>query len=267
VDWFRWHHGSVTDPKFQLVARKAGASLADVLAVWAYILEQASASEDRGQFGSIDCEAVDCMFGFPSTETRTLDIITAMRGRGLLESDRVAAWDKRQPKREREGDKSTERVRAFRERQSHETPRNATERQETPRGEERREEQIPSEPKGSGAVAPADVIFALGVPLLTAAAVAEKNARSMLGLMRKMHGDEAVIDAIERCAAERPLQPVEWLQGALKRHKAQAPPKSHVSAEETKAMLDRQSAPLTAEEKAKADEARARAMQVVRRVA
>ena len=67
MDWFRWHHGSVTDPKFQLVARQAGASLPDVLAVWAYLLETASAAVERGNIGEIDCEAVDCMFGFPAT--------------------------------------------------------------------------------------------------------------------------------------------------------------------------------------------------------
>lgn len=33
IEWFRWHHGSVTDPKFQLVARRSGARLSDVLAV------------------------------------------------------------------------------------------------------------------------------------------------------------------------------------------------------------------------------------------
>lgn len=70
---------------------------------------------------------------------------------------------------------------------------------------------------GAGAPpAPADVIFGLGIPLLTAANVADRNARSMLGLMRKTHGDTAVIDALNRCASEKPLQPVAWLQAALK---------------------------------------------------
>ncbi len=32
IDWFRWHHGSVTDPKFQLIA-KADRSLSDWEAV------------------------------------------------------------------------------------------------------------------------------------------------------------------------------------------------------------------------------------------
>lgn len=70
---------------------------------------------------------------------------------------------------------------------------------------------------GAGAPpGPADVIFATGVPLLTAAGVSDRNARSMLGLMRKQHGDEAVIDALARCAQTQPLEPVAWLQAALK---------------------------------------------------
>jgi hypothetical protein len=76
-----------------------------------------------------------------------------------------------------------------------------------------------SVPKGTGAkapVQPVDEIFANGLPLLTAAGVSEKNARSMLGLMRKQHGDEPVVDVIRRCASERPLEPVAWLQAALK---------------------------------------------------
>ncbi len=43
IDWFRWHHGSVTDPKFQLVAHRAGVRLGDVMVVWAFVLENASA--------------------------------------------------------------------------------------------------------------------------------------------------------------------------------------------------------------------------------
>lgn len=150
IDWFRWHHGSVTDPKFQLVSRKAGASLPDVLAVWAYLLEQASASEQRGSIGEIDAEALDCLFGFPNTETRTADIIKAMADRGLLDGQQVSSWEKRQPKRERDTDSSAERTRAYRERQkapaqtteSHVTPCDATKHQKNARGEERREEEI-----------------------------------------------------------------------------------------------------------------------------
>lgn len=163
IDWFRWHHGSVTDPKFQLVARKAGASLPEVLSVWAFVLEQASASEDRGSFSEIDAEAVDCLFGMD--DGLTAAILDQMAVRGLLVDGAVANWQKRQPKRERESDGSTDRVRAYRERQrqqqpdfatdEHETPCNATERQETPRGEERRVE-IEDMAKTAATVLPVD---------------------------------------------------------------------------------------------------------------
>lgn len=77
-----------------------------------------------------------------------------------------------------------------------------------------------SAPDGAGAAGalpdPADVIFALGLPLLTSAGVLDRNARSMLGLLRKQRGDAAVIAALERCAQEKPLQPAAWLQAALK---------------------------------------------------
>lgn len=148
IDWFRWHHGSVTDPKFQLVARKAGVRLPDVLAVWAFVLEKASASDERGTFGSLDCEAIDCLFGLEDGQTAL--ILEQMQARDLVHDGEVVAWDKRQPKREREGDSSAERTRAYRTRQkegakgdanqSRVTPCDATERHETPRGEESRVE-------------------------------------------------------------------------------------------------------------------------------
>jgi len=61
-----------------------------------------------------------------------------------------------------------------------------------------------------------DLLFSNGVPLLTAAGVAEKNARSMLAGLAKQHGDAAVVKALADCAHERPVQPVSWLQARLK---------------------------------------------------
>ncbi|MFY3300232.1 conserved phage C-terminal domain-containing protein [Achromobacter xylosoxidans] len=149
IDWFRWHHGTVNDPKFQLVARKSGSTVAEVIAVWACLLEAASAADERGNPGEIDFEALDCALGL--SDGRTQAIYLAMNERALVNQDtgRLAAWEKRQPKRERmDDDKSTDRVRAYRQRQvsagnankEDRTPRNAMERQETPREEKSREE-------------------------------------------------------------------------------------------------------------------------------
>ena len=156
IDWFRWHHGSVTDPKFQLVARKSKQALASVIAVWAFVLEQASASEERGAFGSIDGEAIDCLLGLEDGATDA--ILAAMGERGLVDGGAVSAWEKRQPKRERTDNTNTERSRSYRDRQRQSppaddaqrhatpetdaaTPCNAMQRQKTPRGEESREEE------------------------------------------------------------------------------------------------------------------------------
>ena len=145
MDWFRSYIGTATDPKFMVVAKKSGARLGDVLAVWQMLLERACGADERGRVDGFDCEGVDALLDLE--EGAGCKIYAAMEAKGLIVKGCIAAWDKRQPKRERE-DSSTERVRAFRERKKSvfhggnddETPCNATKRTETPRVEEIREE-------------------------------------------------------------------------------------------------------------------------------
>lgn len=150
MDWFRWHHGSVSDPKFQLVAKRSGASVGEVIAVWAVLLEAASQADVRGVFGSIDFEAIDCAMGF--VDGRTLAIYTEMEVRNLIGEGRFGAWDKRQPKRERD-DNSAERVKAHRAKSNHVTPSNAKRDQETPRVEKSKEEEKEQNQKPSSSAA------------------------------------------------------------------------------------------------------------------
>lgn len=159
IDWFRWHHGSVTDPKFQLVARKAGTRLGDVIAVWAFVLEKASADMERGTIGLLDMETIDFLLG--AEEGTAARILDAMTARGLITGNRIARWEERQPKREREEDPTAaERKRRQREIEAavrHGTPEETTSgdvtpshaksRQKKPRGEESREEE--KNPSGS----------------------------------------------------------------------------------------------------------------------
>lgn len=70
-------------------------------------------------------------------------------------------------------------------------------------------------PRGSEPVEPRDVVFALGVPILTAAGVKEPSARSFLAMRSKTHGDIALAAALEACAADRPIQPIPWLEQRL----------------------------------------------------
>lgn len=155
MDWFRWHHGTVADRKWPRIASRAGTTVANVIAVWAALLEAASQAEDRGavHLSDDDCEDLDAALGMPADTTRA--VIAELRARDLIgANNRLTAWEKRQPPRER-ADNSTERVRKYRERQraagdgdaAHETPQsdnetdvtpcNASETKETPRGEER----------------------------------------------------------------------------------------------------------------------------------
>jgi hypothetical protein len=115
IDWFRWHHGSVSDPKFQLVAKKAGASVAEVIAVWACLLEAASQSEQRGSAGTPDFEALDCSLGLADGKAKT--IYERMQDRSLVAGDgEISSWEKRQPKRE--DDSAADRKRKQRELES-----------------------------------------------------------------------------------------------------------------------------------------------------
>ena len=157
IDWFRWHHGSVTDPKFGLIAKKAGVRVGDVIAVWAMVLESASGNEDRGVMGQVDAEAIEFLLGME--DGMTYKILDAMTQRGLIGvGGRVESWEKRQPKRERDTDNSADRTRAYRERQkqqgdaeqSHVTPHDASEHQKNARGEKSREEEKREEESLSG---------------------------------------------------------------------------------------------------------------------
>ncbi len=155
IQWFRWHHGSVGDPKFGRVAVKAKVSLPVVIAVWACILERASAADDRGSYAGIDWGDIDYLLRLDDGQAHA--VAMAMHDLVLLDKTTgdVLNWAKRQPRREREDDDSAERVQRHREKKrqettgqpsvTHVTPSNANETNVTPReekrrGEERREE-------------------------------------------------------------------------------------------------------------------------------
>ncbi len=154
ADWFRWWHGTVTDPKFMWVSRRSGRPLSEVIAVWAALLETASNAETRGNVSCFDSVSHDCLLGF---EDGICDqIIAALTDKGMIDGDgNLTGWERRQPKREDQpsaesrAKSSTERVRAYRERMKaqrepqHETKMKRSETQETAREDKRREERIP----------------------------------------------------------------------------------------------------------------------------
>lgn len=172
MEWFRWYHGAMSDPKWPIIARRSKQNIGTVVSVWVAILEHASQDEERGSLEGFDPEAIDALYGYDDGTTQS--VVDAMESKGLLVDGCVASWGKRQPGREREDDNSTERVRRFRAKKAqeekanyfndetpcnanvtpcnaNETPCNANEtplkRQETPRTEQNREEQNREENK------------------------------------------------------------------------------------------------------------------------
>lgn len=146
MDWLRWYHGTVNDPKWRVVARRSGLPVAAVLGVWAALLETASQNDERGTLEGWDAEDIGAALDLEPEQVQA--IVDAMQGK-VLEGPVVKAWAKRQPKRDRE-DHSTERVRAHRERMKrHETPSNAL---EEIRVEEIREEVTTTTTSPSGEV-------------------------------------------------------------------------------------------------------------------
>ena len=113
MEWFRVWHGAVTDSKWHIIARRASVSPMMVSAVFLALLDYASQRDDRGSVEGFDAEGYAAWGGCDDADV--INIISAMRDRGVItEDNRLAAWEKRQPKRE---DDSRSRVRRYRDRQ------------------------------------------------------------------------------------------------------------------------------------------------------
>ena len=117
--WVRLWEDMPTDPKWRVVARRAGRPLSEVLAVFVFMLTNASKSQDRGTLANWDDEDVAAALDLEGEHVAA--IRAAMQGK-TLEGERLTGWERRQPARE---DHSTDRVKAFREK------RNAMKRNET----------------------------------------------------------------------------------------------------------------------------------------
>lgn len=127
MEWYRAYHGTCSDPKWPIVARKAKVSVGVVVSVWFALLESASQASERGSVANFDPETVDALYGYDDGTTEA--VFGAMLEKGLICEGRICAWDKRQPKRERE-DNSAARVRQHREKERQETQPEAAQAQD-----------------------------------------------------------------------------------------------------------------------------------------
>lgn len=159
MEWFRWYHGAISDPKWPLIARKSGQNIGVVVSIWAAMLEYASQADPRGSINGFDYEQVDALFGYEDGTTES--VCNAMKRHVTDETGFIVSWSKRQTKRERD-DNSTERVRAYRAKKKAQgneqdaeekreetpcnaivTPRNAQNRTDKKRTEQKKKDSIP----------------------------------------------------------------------------------------------------------------------------
>lgn len=81
--WFRAFHGISSDPKYRRIAKRAGARVGDVVAVWLHVLDQASQDDDEGR-ADIDVEtAADFLDVDEETVAAILQAMT--QGAALIE--------------------------------------------------------------------------------------------------------------------------------------------------------------------------------------
>lgn len=122
--WFRAYHGISSDPKWPMIARRSGQSVAIVVAVWMALLDFASQNEPRGSVQGFVCEDIDALMGLDDGTTEK--VVQAMAYRGLIVDDVISSWEKRQANRQTlsangtgsgTAMSSTERSRRYREKQ------------------------------------------------------------------------------------------------------------------------------------------------------
>lgn len=107
MKWFRWYHGTCSNGKLGSIARKAGTTRERVIAVWALVLESASASDERGRF-TLDADGIGDLLNCDTESVQR--VLDGMADRKMIRGARVKNWEEYQSPH----DSSTDRVRKHR---------------------------------------------------------------------------------------------------------------------------------------------------------
>lgn len=207
TDWVRLWHDMPTDPKWRVIARKAGQRIGDVIAVFNFVMVNASANaNERGRTHNLFAEDIGAALDMGEADVQA--ILDAMKGKVICPDGSLLGWEKRQPKRE---DNSAARAKAWREERKR-TQTNANERPETDT------EVIPLSNDNGGDLSKS--LFDQGVRLLTSKGRTETQARSFLAKCQKDYGDGPTLAAIQRC--RNATDPLSAMRSALGRSKSQS---------------------------------------------
>lgn len=161
--WVRLWHDMPTDPKWRVIARRSGASLSEVIAIFTFVLVNASANAtERGRTHNLFAD--DIAAALDMDEATVEAVLAAMEGK-VLSNGALIAWERRQPKRE---DNSADRARQWRDEKKAERMRTQANAAERPETDTETDAEIIEEPKGSrasrdapaGALTPEQIVSA-----------------------------------------------------------------------------------------------------------
>lgn len=196
MDWFRFYHGTPTDPKLTMIAKKLNIRRCEMTAFWECLLDHASQHAPRGFVGNIDLELISFTQDIPVETLLTLQ--NALTEKGVIVDGCLASWEKRQPKRE---DNSGERVKAHRLKnkdsdddvtQCNAVKRSVTQRNARERERKREEKERKKEPQAALVNMPhTDFILPSWVP-----EISWKDFQEMRVKIKKPMTDRAKNDAI-----------------------------------------------------------------------
>jgi len=156
--WLRWHHGTVTDPKWRVIASRASLAMSrnvtvgHVLSVWAVMLESASQGNPRGELDGWDDEDTGAALGIDADEVAA--IRESMQGK-TLSGNVLTGWKRRQVKVEDKKAADRKRAQRMREKSAedsvtdsdinecHGMSQHVTTEKEEEKEEEKKDQEIP----------------------------------------------------------------------------------------------------------------------------
>ncbi len=90
MKWFKCSNTIALNPKLGIVAHQSKTYKHEVLALWVYLLAEASRNGDKGNLGKLDFEAIDYALDF--TPNRAQKIYKAFNDKGLIENNSIVGW-------------------------------------------------------------------------------------------------------------------------------------------------------------------------------
>jgi len=106
MNWYKAFHGLPYDPQLAVVAKRAGISRAEVLALMIALMDHASQNNPRGSLERLDTEKLALALDLDVSQIETS--LQALRDKGMVGADNTLSdWAGRQST-------STDRVRAYR---------------------------------------------------------------------------------------------------------------------------------------------------------